>query len=72
MLKENDFQCNEEILISAGQTSHDLQHGGGRFTTKKGDPVVWGDIIILRIGKQNSFFRNNNSFGTFEIKNSGG
>ncbi len=30
----------------------------GRFTTKKGIPQTWGDAINLRIGKQNSLYRN--------------
>ncbi len=29
-----------------------------RFTTKKGIPKTWGEAIQLRIGKQNSGFRN--------------
>ena len=29
-----------------------------RFTTKKGVPVTWEDAIMLRIGKQNSGYRN--------------
>ena len=40
-----------------------------RFTTKKGVPTTWGDAITLRIGKQNSTFRNNNPFGSFDMGN---
>ena len=40
-----------------------------RFTTKKGVPTTWGDAITLRIGKQNSTFRNNNPFGSFDMDN---
>lgn len=29
-----------------------------RFTTKKGVPTTWGEAVQLRIGKQNSVFRN--------------
>lgn len=40
-----------------------------RFTTKKGVPATWGDAIKLRIGKQNSTFRNNNPFGSYNMNN---
>ena len=40
-----------------------------RFTTKKGIPETWGDAISLRIGKQNSAFRNNNPFDSFNMGN---
>ena len=38
-----------------------------RFTTKNGVPMTWGDAITLRIGKQNSFFRNNYPMGSYII-----
>jgi hypothetical protein len=39
----------------------------GRFTTQKGVPTTWGDAVELRIGKQNSDFRNTFPFGTFDL-----
>ncbi len=39
-----------------------------RFTTKKGVPTTWGEAIELRIGKQNSGFRTNNPYGSFEME----
>jgi hypothetical protein len=39
-----------------------------RFTTKKGVPTTWGEAIELRIGKQNSNFRNSNPFGSFKME----
>lgn len=38
-----------------------------RFATKKGIPKTWGEAIGLRIGKQNSTFRNNFPSGSFEL-----
>ncbi len=35
-----------------------------RFTTKKGIPETWGDAIRLRIGKQNSGYRNTYPYGS--------
>lgn len=40
-----------------------------RFTTKKGVPTIWEDAISLRIGNQNSSFRNNNPFGAIDMDN---
>ncbi len=39
-----------------------------RFTTKQGVPTTWGEAIELRIGKQNSGFRTNNPYGSFEME----
>ena len=39
-----------------------------RFTTKNGVPTTWGEAIELRIGKQNSCFRTNNPYGSFEME----
>ncbi len=39
-----------------------------RFTTKQGVPTTWGEAIELRIGKQNSGFRINNPYGSFEME----
>ncbi|SBV99370.1 hypothetical protein KL86CLO1_11185 [uncultured Eubacteriales bacterium] len=38
-----------------------------RFATKKGIPTTWGEAIRLRIGKQNSAFRNNFPSGSFDL-----
>ena len=38
-----------------------------RFATKKGIPTTWGEAIRLRIGKQNSTFRNNFPSGSFDL-----
>ena len=40
-----------------------------RFTTAKGAPSTWGEAVNLRIGKQNSTFRKNYQYGSFDIKN---
>ena len=40
-----------------------------RFTTAKGVPSTWGEAVNLRIGKQNSTFRKNYQYGSFDIKN---
>lgn len=39
-----------------------------RFTTKKGVPTTWGEALELRIGHQNSGFRNNYPFGAPEME----
>lgn len=38
-----------------------------RFTTKKGVPTTWGEAVDLRIGNQNSTFRNTYPSGSFEM-----
>ncbi|OJU13244.1 MAG: hypothetical protein BGN88_02395 [Clostridiales bacterium 43-6] len=38
-----------------------------RFSTKKGVPRTWGEALNLRIGKQNSTFRNSYPSGSFDI-----
>jgi hypothetical protein len=38
-----------------------------RFATKKGIPKTWGEAIRLRIGKQNSTFRNSFPSGSFDL-----
>lgn len=35
-----------------------------RLTTPKGVPKTWGDAVLLRIGKQNSGYRNTYPFGS--------
>mgnify|MGYP004661811583 CR=1 FL=1 len=35
-----------------------------RLTTPKGVPQTWGDAVLLRIGKQNSGYRNTYPFGS--------
>ncbi len=38
-----------------------------RFTTKKGIPKTWGEALELRVGKQNSTFRNTYPSGSFDM-----
>jgi hypothetical protein len=38
-----------------------------RFATKKGIPKTWGEAIRLRVGKQNSAFRNSFPSGSFDL-----
>jgi len=38
-----------------------------RFTTRRGTPSTWGEALELRIGNQNSNFRNNNPSGTYTM-----
>ena len=38
-----------------------------RFATKKGIPTTWGEAIRLRIGKQNSTFRNSFPSGSSDL-----
>jgi hypothetical protein len=38
-----------------------------RLATKKGIPKTWGEAIGLRIGKQNSAFRNSFPSGSFDL-----
>lgn len=38
-----------------------------RFTTKKGIPNTWGEALELRVGKQNSTFRNTYPSGSFDM-----
>ena len=35
-----------------------------RLTTPKGVPQTWGDAVLLRIGKQNSGYRNTYPLGS--------
>ncbi|MDO5539023.1 MAG: hypothetical protein Q4F83_02960 [Eubacteriales bacterium] len=39
-----------------------------RFSTAKGVPKTWGEAIELRIGKQKASFRNENPYGSFDMK----